>query len=116
VQTKRRTERVSVELPVTWLRGGRQIRCTALDINAGGMFLGTDVVVAHGALMRIVVQLDDGALELFVTARYVGRTMSGRGIGVELFLFDEAGQARWTAFYRSQLRRAQAAEPMRQAG
>jgi len=112
----RRTERVAVELPVTWRRGGHEVQCTALDVNAHGMFISTDEIVEHGALMRISVFLPDGELDLFVTARYVGRTMRGQGIGCELFLVDDEGRNRWSAYYRGELERAATMEPMRLAG
>ena len=91
---------------MTWRRGSHEVQCIALDINAHGMFLSTHVLVEHGALMRIAVLLPDGPLEMFVTARYVGRTMRGQGIGCELFLLDEAGRERWAAYYRGELERA----------
>jgi hypothetical protein len=112
----RRTERVAVELPVIWRRAGHEVPCTALDINEHGMFVGTDVVVEHGALMRIVIRLPDGDLEMFVTARYVGRTMRGQGIGAEIFLIDDVARERWIAFYRAQIARAATVEPARLAG
>jgi hypothetical protein len=95
----RRTERVAVELEVTWNRAGRRIGCRALDINAHGMFLSTDYIVEHEALMHVEVQLHDCAISMFVTARYVGRTMRGQGIGAEIFLIDDASRSQWLAFY-----------------
>lgn len=101
---------------MTWRRGGHEVQCTALDVNAHGMFISTDEIVEHGALMRISVFLPDGELDLFVTARYVGRTMRGQGIGCELFLVDDEGRNRWSAYYRGELERAATMEPMRLAG
>jgi hypothetical protein len=95
----RRTERLPVELGITWNRGGRDLQCTATDINAHGLFVRTDQIVEPEALMHLQVQLPDRAIEMFVTARFVGRTASGEGIGVEIFLIDDVSQVHWMAFY-----------------
>lgn len=95
----RRSERLPVELPVSWNRAGRTIPCTALDVNAHGMFLRTDEIVEPESLMHLKVQVPERVLEMFVTARFVGKTVSGHGIGVEIFLIDDVSQAHWLAFY-----------------
>lgn len=97
----RRTERFPVEMAVTWTRAGRAIHCTAVDVNEHGMFLRTDEIIEHGALMHIVVALPTRALEMFVSARYVGRTASGQGIGCEIFLIDDVSRHHWVEFYES---------------
>jgi hypothetical protein len=97
----RRTERIAVELSVKWSRGGLTTECTALDINAHGMFLSTHYIVEHEALMQIEVRLPERALSMFVTARYVGRTMRGHGIGVEIFLIDDVSHSHWMSFYEA---------------
>jgi hypothetical protein len=95
----RRTERLPVELTVTWNRAGRDYPCSAADVNAHGLFVRTDHIVEPGSLMHLRVQLPDRVLEMFVTARFIGKTMSGHGIGVEIFLIDEVSQCHWLAFY-----------------
>ena len=105
----RRTERFKVELPVVWNRAGRTIDCVAADVNQHGMFLRTDEVVEEGSLMHVHVQLNERALEMFVTARFVGRTMNGHGIGCEIFLIDDVSQTHWNAFYDSLCAQANAA-------
>ena len=99
----RRTERISVDLSVTWTRGGRTIACRANDVNAHGLFIVTDEVVEHGALMHVAVELPEHTIDAYVTARFVGRTHSGRGVGVEIFLIDDVSQARWIAYYEGLL-------------
>jgi hypothetical protein len=99
----RRTERVTVELSVSWNRAGRVIECSALDINAHGMFISTDLIVEHESLMHVSVRLADRELPMFVTARYVGRTGKGQGIGVEIFLIDDISRSHWLSFYEAQL-------------
>jgi len=99
----RRTERVSVQLSVTWNRAGRTIACSALDINAHGMFISTDQIVEHESLMHLSVQLPDREIPMFVTARYVGRTASGQGIGVEIFLIDDISRSHWMSHYEARL-------------
>ncbi len=111
----RRTERIAVDLPVVWTRGGRTLECRASDINAHGMFICTNEVVEVGSLMHVVVRLHDHTVDMYVTARYCGRTASGHGIGVEIFLIDDVSQCHWIAFYEdlltleSRVRRASAA-------
>lgn len=95
----RRTERLPVELSVIWNRGGRDLQCTAADINAHGLFVRTDQIVEPESLMHLRVQLPDRVVEMFVTARFVGKTASGEGIGVEIFLIDDVSQVNWMAFY-----------------
>jgi hypothetical protein len=106
----RRTERVVVELSVKWNRGGMMTECTALDINAHGMFLSTHHVVEHGALMQVEVRLADRVLPMFVTARYVGRTMRGQGIGAEIFLIDDVSRSHWMSYYEAEVARQQRTE------
>ena len=108
-RTMRRTERVSVQLSVTWNRAGRPIEVSALDVNAHGMFIATDQLVEHESLMHVIVHLPEHALPMFVTARYVGRTGRGQGIGVEIFLIDDISRSHWMSFYREQLAAANAA-------
>ena len=95
----RRTERLPIELSVTWTRAGREIHCTAIDVNAHGLFLRTDEIVERGSLLHLQVRLPEHVLEMFVTARFVGACASGRGIGAEIFLIDELSQCRWLVFY-----------------
>jgi PilZ domain len=99
----RRTERVNVELSVVWHRAGRRLDCRVLDINAHGMFISTDQIIEHESLMHVCIKLPEHELPMFVTARYVGRTVKGHGIGVEIFLIDDVSRSRWLAFYEQQL-------------
>jgi hypothetical protein len=50
--------------------------------------------------MQLEVQLPDGVITMFVIARFVGKTMSGEGVGVELFLLGPEERRRWTRYYR----------------
>ena len=59
--------------------------------------------------MRIKVQLPSRELEMFVTARFVGMTAKGHGIGAEIFLIDDMSRCFWVSFYQdiaSQLSRS----------
>jgi hypothetical protein len=105
----RRTERFKVELPIVWNRAGRAIACVAADVNQHGMFICTDELVEEGSLMHVQVRLSDRTLEMFVTARFVGRTMNGHGIGCEIFLIDDVSQSHWLAFYEGLCGQAAAA-------
>jgi hypothetical protein len=71
----------------------------ATDINADGLFLATGLEAEPGELMQLVVELPDGPLQLLGSARFVGRTQSGAGIGVEIYGISDAGRARWLAYY-----------------
>ncbi len=95
----RRTERIPVQLNVTWNRGGRAIDCIACDVNAHGMFIRTDEILEPGSLMHVVAHLPEHTIDMYVTARYVGRTFSGQGIGAEIFLIDDVSQCHWIAYY-----------------
>jgi hypothetical protein len=95
----RRTERLAVNLSITWHRGNRSVPCRASDVNAHGLFIATDEDVEPGSLMYVTVSLPDRSLDLYVTARFVGRTQSGQGVGVEIFLIDDVSQAHWIAYY-----------------
>lgn len=105
----RRSERLATNLPVVWIRGTRLVRAVGRDVNLHGLFLCTDETTEPGSLMRLHVTLPDLTIELFVTARFVGRTISGQGIGVEIFAGDGPSHAHWVAFYRGLAHRAQAA-------
>jgi|SRR3954466_12606322 hypothetical protein len=111
----RRTERFAVELPVIWNRAGRAIDCTAIDVNAHGIFVRTDEVVEHDSLMHLRLQLPERALEMFVTARYVGNNGRGHGVGCEIFLIDDVSRAHWLAYYET-VRVANAARKQSAAG
>jgi hypothetical protein len=95
----RRTERIAVDLAVTWTRGGRTISCRANDVNAHGMFIVSDEIVEPGSLMHVAVTLPKHTIDMYVTARFVGRTQSGQGIGCEIFLIDDVSQCHWIAYY-----------------
>ena len=104
----RRTERLPVELNVLWNRAGRDIPCTAVDVNAHGLFVRTDEVVEPESLMHLKVTLSDRVLEMFVTARFIGKTVSGHGIGVEIFLIDDSQPVPLARLLRGAVRRARA--------
>jgi len=95
----RRTERLPVELAVTWNRSGRAISCTAVDLNAHGLFIRTDEIVERGSLLHLRIKLPDRAVEMFVTARFVGNSVRGHGIGGEIFLIDDVSNCHWLGFY-----------------
>ena len=97
----RRTERLPVELSVTWTRAGREIACSAVDLNAHGLFVRTEEIVEPGSLMHLRIKLPERVVEMFVTARFVGETTRGHGIGVEIFLIDDFSNCHWLAYYEA---------------
>ncbi len=102
-QSQRRTERVPTRIIVRWMRKPYPVELVAVDINLHGMFLQTDETIMPDGLMQLEVLLPDGAVQMFVRARFVGRTVSGHGIGLEIFLMDERHRAHWDAYYRAAL-------------
>lgn len=99
----RRSERVQVNIPVVWIRGGRGVSCVARDMNIHGFFLATDETTVPGSLMQLNITLPQKTISLFGTARFVGSTVAGHGIGVELFILDEDSRSVWLSYYHSQL-------------
>ena len=97
----RRSERITVELSVVWLRGERSVLCAATDMNIHGFFLSTDEDIQPGSLMHLHVALPERNITLFGTARFVGNTLGGRGIGVEVFIIDEESRAAWLSYYHT---------------
>ncbi len=97
---KRRSARLGVALPVRWLRRDGVQELLALDVNQHGMFLATDDLKPPGSLMQLEVLLPDGPLRMFVTVRFAGQSISGVGMGVELFVVETRQLERWFAFYR----------------
>jgi hypothetical protein len=97
----RRSERLQVDIPVIWTRGERGISCIARDMNLHGFFLSTEETIAPGSLMQLNVALPDKTIALFGTSRFVGRTVAGHGIGVEVFLIDDESRSAWVSYYRS---------------
>ncbi len=115
--SKRRTERIPVQLAVVWHRGLFCVDLVALDINLHGLFLRTTATVPAGSLLRLSIVLPDGhePITLFVTARFVGMTVSGQGIGAEMHLMNPEDSARWEAFYRDTANEFQAPANQRTA-
>jgi hypothetical protein len=81
--------------------GPRELR--AGDINAHGMF-----VFAHEEerllpeeLMLLEIVLPDRVLTAFGIARFIGQTVNGYGIGVELFVMEDRARRMWLQYYRS---------------
>ena len=92
-----------MSLPVRWIKRSGDTLTTAADINLHGMFLrASDLSVMPNQLLQLEVELPNARLQMFAIARFVGRTESGIGIGVEIFVMEEKQQALWAAFYRSQ--------------
>lgn len=83
-----------------WVRGSRRIACTAVDVNLHAFFLGNTKEIAPGSLMQLIVTLPSRTFSIYATARFVGRTTAGHGIGAELFNVDRKGRSAWTAHYR----------------
>ena len=99
----RRSERIQVDIPVVWTRAGRGLSCVARDLNMHGLFLCTDELIEPGSLMHLRVALPERTIDLFATARFVGRTLAGNGIGAEIFIIDDNSRAFWISYYQSLL-------------
>ena len=104
-KSKRRSERIRISLPVRWIKRSGDTNTTAADINLHGMFVRVnDLSVVPGQLLQLEVELPIGKVQMFAVARFVGRSDSGIGIGVEIFVMEEKQQSQWSNFYRSQIR------------
>jgi hypothetical protein len=99
----RRSPRLPVRLPARWIRRQGTSELEARDINLHGMFLSTDEPRPPGSLLQIEVTLPTGLVTLFVTVQFVGTTVSGHGMGVEIFLMSPRHRNQWTTYYRSLL-------------
>jgi hypothetical protein len=111
----RRSERLLVTLPVVWNRGGRAVSCLARDFNLHGLFVATEEVIEPGSLMHVRVALPERTIEMFVTARFVGRTLAGAGIGVEIFIIDDESRTAWVQYYHQQQAQQHAQQQTRAA-
>jgi hypothetical protein len=107
----RRSERMLVTLPVVWNRGGRAVSCVARDLNLHGLFVATNEIIEPNSLMHLRVALPERPIELFVTARLIGRTVAGAGIGVEIFIVDDNSRTAWVHFYQRLQQQQAPAEP-----
>jgi hypothetical protein len=101
----RRSERIPCQVGVTWVRFHNRTEMVGVDASLHGLFLRTDATTAAGSLMKIEVTLPDGQppIVLFVVARFVGTSASGRGIGCSIHVAADEDRARWTQYYRDQL-------------
>lgn len=97
----RRSERIADALPVRWIRRPAVLELSTADINLHGMFIRTRHAPQHGSLMQLEVQLPTGPVSMFVSVRFVGETVSGHGIGVEIFLIEAADRTAWSDHYRA---------------
>jgi hypothetical protein len=97
----RRSRRLPTRIQVRWLRRSGSTEVVATDINRDGLFLCTKENVPPGALLQIALELPDGPLSMFVTARFIGQTQSGRGIGVEIHLVSPPDYRRFLTYYAS---------------
>src|SRR5690242_1611408 len=100
-KSNRRSERMVTSLPVRWLLRSGSVDCVASDVNADGLFLRTDVSAMPGALMQLELRLPTGPITVFGVARFVGNTLAGAGIGIELFMMGPPERRSWLGFYRS---------------
>ena len=101
---QRRSPRVPCLVSASWTRQGHPVELEISLMSAHGMFLLTDEDVLPGALMQLEVTLPDGGrpILLFASARSVGATEAGRGIGAEIYVISNHDRERWNAIYRAQ--------------
>jgi hypothetical protein len=111
----RRSERVPNVVPVRWIRRPAAIDMSTADINLHGMFIRTWEKPLHGSLMQLELELPTGKIAAFVHVRFVGDTVSGHGIGVEIFLIDAAHRRAWSDHYRAMAKERCAPAPRQAA-
>lgn len=110
MRKNRRSARLGVAIPVKWIRRDGTRDLFALDVNAHGLFLATTDLRPPGSLLQLEVQLPDGPAPMFCTVRFSGVTVSGPGMGVEIFVVEERTRARWWAHYRELHRQQRGAQ------
>ncbi len=108
---RRRSLRLPVDLPVQWLRRGKQLPLRAHDINSDGLFLLTPYEVPHNYLMDLEVALPTGKITFTAVARFCGPSTWGLGIGVEIHVISPTDRYAWLRFYRTRQERAMRALP-----
>lgn len=102
---RRRTPRVPCDLPAHWKLQSRVIAARAVDLNADGLFLRTDSIVAENHLMDLAVTLPHTEVSFFGVARYVGASRHGHGIGVKIHAISREDREAWMRYYRLALER-----------
>lgn len=110
-RNKRRSLRLDLTLSVQWIRRTGNLEVNAGDVNLYGFFLATPQPTEPGRLLHLLVVLPQKTISMLVAARFVGKTMSGEGIGVEIFHMNEADSTEWRSYYRSMMRPPKASTP-----
>jgi hypothetical protein len=100
-ETKRRSPRYNVKLNCTWTTSSATTHLIGTGANAHGFFLRTERDIPLGELMKIDVVLPDGPQRFIVSARFIGTSAEGRGVGVEIFVANEAARRSWARFLQS---------------
>ena len=94
-QTARGLPRVQVSTPVTIYMSKNEVRCRAVNISRGGMFVKTDLPLPTRSEWRVRFHLPETSDEITPTAMVVWRagegTPTGAGLGMRFVELD--GQA-----------------------
>ncbi len=77
-----------------------------LDASLHGFLLATEERIDVGYVMDIDLVLPEGSVSFLVTARYVGPTRYGPGVGVSILVATPVELQRWVAHYHALVARA----------
>lgn len=102
---RRRTLRVTRELPAAWQRERAWIPVRVLNTSAQGLFLGTESEIVAGESIEVMVGIPGGPVSMTVIARFVGETRWGHGVGAQIVTISPADHDRWIRDYRAAARR-----------
>jgi hypothetical protein len=97
---QRRSRRVDVELMASWRRRGRNLDVPVVDMNLHGLLIATTDTIPLNHVMDLRVVLPDGALDVLVASRFVGRIHGVQGIGATIFAATPEDTARWAEVHR----------------
>ncbi|HET8725676.1 MAG TPA: PilZ domain-containing protein [Anaeromyxobacteraceae bacterium] len=102
---QRRDRRFRYQMPVTWVRGGREVPLLSGDVSFRGLFLRTDDPPPLRQLVQLRLRLPPGNEELAVHAMAVFAVAPGAGdgapgVGVQLYALGDEARQRWERFVR----------------
>jgi hypothetical protein len=98
----RRSRRIFVELPVLARSGGARVEMVAGDVSIEGLFLRAEALLPVGEELELEACVPQNEpIQMRVRVVFAGRSVSGRGVGVEIVRIDEAARDRWQRYYES---------------
>jgi len=96
----RRSRRYASRLDVELAQGSATQRCYSIDVSRHGIFLATERPPRERFLVRVVIQLPDGALfaNAFVSRSVPPGSTHAPGVGLQFFAMPEMTRKRWDQY------------------